>query len=156
MTGIRAHCTPLFVATTTTTATKTAKKEQQQPTSKNQHDSYLCNITSPKKPWTSFTSCVTFNLQPPTFFFGFFFGGPLTGVPCAVPCLPGLRLGVVSAVGGPDYVAALKSIKATWSEAIVLLAGPSATSVPVSADWAKAAEAWRGTTHGTTRMGLKG
>ena len=44
------------------------------------------------------------------------------------------------AASGPDYVAALKSIKATWSEAIALLAGPSATSVPVSADWAKAAE----------------
>ena len=43
-------------------------------------------------------------------------------------------------LGGPDYVTALKSVKASWSEAIALLAGPAATSVGVSADWAKAAE----------------
>ena len=43
-------------------------------------------------------------------------------------------------LGGPDYVTALKSVKASWSEAIALLAGPSATSVGVSAEWAKAAE----------------
>ena len=67
--------------------------------------------------------------------------------------MPGLRLGVVVPLGGPDYVAALKSIKATWSEAIALLAGPSATSVPVSADWAKAAEAWRGKPNGRGRWG---
>ena len=47
-------------------------------------------------------------------------------------------------LGGPDYVTALKSVKASWSEAIALLAGPSATSVAVSADWAKAAEVHRG------------